>query len=105
MLEEGHFLLELLGVVEERVRGHHVLLLGGRDRLPLVVVEQGVFGLQGLRLVVQHDLSRVVEEHARCIVREQVAQPVLRGVVNPLLDPDGGTPQRQLLLVHLRRDC
>ena len=94
MFKECHLLLELLGILIELVLGEHVLLLALADRLPLVVEEAAA-------LLFCHDLSRIVEEDTGGVIREQVAQPVFRAIVNPLGDPDRvrrSLSQRLLLL-------
>ena len=63
------------------MRSHYILLLSLRHRLSLVVIKLHAIG-------VHHDLGGIVEEDARCLVREQVAQTVLGRVVHPLLYPD-----------------
>ena len=41
---------------------------------------------------VQHDLGRIIEEYTSSFVGQIVAQTVLGGVINPLLNPDFGFP-------------
>lgn len=95
MLEQGHLLLQLLGELGELILGQHVLLLALTNRLALVVEEAGA-------LLLRHDLRRVIEEHAGRVIAQQVAQAVLRAVVDPLGNPDGvRTRLRQLLLLSL----
>lgn len=81
MLKQRDLLLQFLREVREVVLLHDILLLVCCHRLPLVIVELGTAGLG-------HDLCRVVEEDAGGHVGEQVAEPVLRRVVNPFGDPN-----------------
>ena len=41
---------------------------------------------------IQDNLGGVIEKHTGSIIGEVVAEPVLGGVVDPLLDPDFGLP-------------
>ena len=67
--------------------GHHILFLSGRYGLPFIVVEYVLAGWP-LAVEVEDDLRGVVEEHARRVVRQEVPEAVLRGVVDPFLDPN-----------------
>ena len=81
VLQQGDLLLEFRWELSKVVLRHHVLLLVGRTRLALVVVELRARGLC-------HYLRGIVEENTCRHVGQQVAEPVLGGVVNPLGDPD-----------------
>ena len=78
VLQKGHLLLEVLGVLCQGILFADVLAVG---LAPLHVVEVEAIG-------VQHDLGTVVKEDTGRLVGQVVAQTVFRGVVNPLLDPD-----------------
>ena len=63
MLHECDFLMQLFWIRAHIMHLHHVLLLRGRYRFPLIVVESG------LRALVEQDLSGVVEEDPGGAVR------------------------------------
>jgi len=78
VLQQRDFLLELLGIVGEGVLADVVLAVAV---LAFHVLEVEILG-------VGHDLGGVVEEDAGGAVGQQVAEPVLAGVVDPLFDED-----------------
>lgn len=62
MLKERDLLLQLLGVIKKRVSCHHILFLGRRDWLSLIIIEQ-VFTTLTLRRLVKDNLGRIVEKY------------------------------------------
>lgn len=77
VLQKRHLLLQLLGLVLEVMRGHHVLPVR-RSALHL---------LELLSVWIQDYLGRVVEKHSASAVGQQVPEPVFAAVVNPLAHP------------------
>ena len=81
MLQQRDLLLELLRELVELILGQNVLLLALTDGFALVVEE-------ATALFLRDYLGRIVEEDASRVVGQQVAQPVLSAVVDPLSHPD-----------------
>ena len=61
VLQERHLLLQLLRILGQCMRAHHVLLFRLGDGLPLEIVEV-------LAIQIEHNFSRVVEKDSRCAV-------------------------------------
>jgi hypothetical protein len=61
MLEQSHFLLQILRVISQVVSLHHILLLSLRDSFPLIVVES-------VAVRVNDDLSGIIEEDSSCLI-------------------------------------
>lgn len=95
VLKQCHFLLQLLGVAWEIVLLHDILLFIGCDCFSLVVVKLGATRLS-------NNLSGIVEENASRHIREEVAETVFGGVIDPFGYPnlcsliDGGCLPRSL---------
>lgn len=76
MLKQCHFLLEFFWIIM-------VIVLVDRI-LPIIGLAFHVLEILALRM--RDDLSRIVEEHTRAAVRQQVTESVLRRIVDPFLD-------------------
>ena len=78
VLKKSDFLLQLFWVLGESVLFSEVLAIA---RSSLHIVNMMAIG-------VQHYFGRVVEEHTSDFVRQVIAETVLGGIIDPLLNPN-----------------
>jgi hypothetical protein len=78
VLQQGHFLLQILGVVIESVLTDHILS----------VVKLAFHIFEVMELGMSHNLSGVIKEDPTAAVAQQVAKSIFGAVVNPPFDED-----------------